>query len=187
LVNLSFDDLVVDIVHPVVVGSVTIVPLWAILALGRIMLIIGVSLAAVVVITMSLVVVPGLLVILLTIVTFAPGIIVTIVTLSPVVARGLSWCLAVAFLRRVAVKSMIHRRPLDTYGMVVLHRRPITRHPDMIGVPNNIVAFYPDIVIIWASPAHFKLNGGKSEVDIYLSAGHGVLCKEDETCCHAYG
>jgi hypothetical protein len=187
LVNLFFNDPVVDIVHPVVVGGVTLVPLWVILALGRIMLMIGVSLTFVFVITMSLVAVPGLLVILLTIVAFAPGVVVTIVTLFPAVARGLSWCMAVAFLRSVAVESMIHRRPLDTHGMVVPRRRPITRHPDMSGVRGAIVAFYPDIFIIWAISSPFQLNHGKSEGDIYLSSGHSALCKEDETCCHAYG
>jgi hypothetical protein len=178
--NLSFNNLVVDIVHPVVVGSVTIVPLGFILALGRILLIIGVSLITVVVITMSLVVVPGLIVVLLTIVAFAPGVVVTILTLFPGAARGLSWCLAVAFLRSVAVESMIHRRPLDTYGMVVLHRRPITRHPDMIGVRGAIVAFYPDIVFIWTSPAYFKLNGGKPIKTIVSARPHERNCSSKE-------
>lgn len=185
--NLFFNDPVVDIVHPVVVGPVTLVPLWVILALGRILLIIRVSLTFVVVFTVSLVFVPGLLVILLTIVAFAPGVVVTIVTLFPVVAGGLSWCMAVASLRSVAVESMIHWQTLDAHGMVMPRRHPITRHPDMIGVQGAIVAFYPDLIIIWAISSHFKLNHGKSEGDIYLSSGHSALCKEDETCCHAYG
>lgn len=66
--NLSFDDLVVDIVHPVVVGPVTGLPLGVIPALELII----VCTMASVVITFSRVIVPGLLVILLTIVAFAP-------------------------------------------------------------------------------------------------------------------
>jgi hypothetical protein len=146
LVNLSFDDLVVDIVHPVVVGPVTGLPMGVIPALGLII----VGTMASVVITVSRVIVPVLLVIWLTIVAFVLGVVVTIVPLFPVVAKGLSWCMAVAALPSVAVKAMIHGGPVDTYCMIVPHRRPITRYPDMIGVPDDIVAFYPDIVFIWA-------------------------------------
>jgi hypothetical protein len=95
--------------------------------------------------------------------------------------------MSVASLSSVAVESMIHWQPLDAHGMVVPCRHPITRHPDMIGVRGAIVAFYPDLVIIEAISSHFELNHGISEGDIYLSSGHRTLCKEDETCCHAYG
>jgi hypothetical protein len=91
LVNLSFNDLVVEIVHPVVVGSVTIMPLGVMLALVLVLLIIGGSMAFVFITVVSIVIVPGLLVILFTIVSFTPGVAVPMAPLPAVmIAGGLS-------------------------------------------------------------------------------------------------
>jgi len=171
MVNLSSDDLVVDIIHPIAAGSVAIVPLARILALRLILLVIVISLPGIVVSIMSPAVVLPVLWILLTIVAFMTGAIVIIAALPVILAVGPPW----RVLLRVAAVLVINRWPLDIHDMVMVYRHPMTRYPDITWVRIDIVALNPVIFFIWVSPVHFKLNSWKSKVDRYLSAGHSLL------------
>jgi hypothetical protein len=172
MVNLSFYDFVVNIIHPVAAGSVAIVPLAIILALRLILLVIVISLPSIVVSIMSPAFVLPVLWLLLTIVAFLmTGDIVIIAALPVILAVRPPW----RVLLRVAAVLVINRWPLDIHDMVMFYRHPMTRYPDITWVRIDIVALNPVIFFIWVSPVHFKLNTWKSKVDRYLSAGHSLL------------
>jgi hypothetical protein len=140
-VYLPGDDPVVDVVHPVAAGPVTIVSLAVVPLLRRVLLMIIVFSAGVMRIILSPAVVLSILRASSMVVPFMAEGAAVMVTL----AAGASGTVGDILLRR-AVVVMINRWPLNTHGMVMPSRHPMTRDPDMSGVLRTVVAFDPDII-----------------------------------------